>query len=242
MGHVFSYQDAVTYEQSLRDPENRSLVDLQNQMAVDMLGPVPGRSALGIGCGAATVLSCLDRIGLQVTGLDPSPYVLDAIGSRLGSHVDLHRAFPEDLPFEDNAYHYVCLVTSLEFTDDPQKAIAEACRVGKDKLFLCTVNRYGARGLQLWARGKISQTLYSHARFFSTWQLLSLIRRNSGRVPLVWQTASNCRASEGRPVNRLRAHGSQFPWWPFGTYVGMAATLTPRFRTRPLTVAYSPKP
>ena len=239
MGHVFSYQEAVAYEQSLRDPQNSPLVDLQNQMMVDMLKPVPGRSVLGIGCGAGSALSCLADMGLHVTGLDPSPYMLDVISNRIGGRVDLHRASPEDLPFEDNAYHYVCILISLEFLEDPSKAIAEACRVGRDRLFLCAVNRYGIRGIQMWVKGKVSRTLFSHARFFSVWELIRIIRRYPGRVPLVWRTASGYAEGEGKWVHRSRAPTGPFRWWPFGTYVGLAATLTPRFRTRPLTVAYS---
>jgi ubiquinone/menaquinone biosynthesis C-methylase UbiE len=39
---------------------------------------------------------------------------------------------PKTLPFDDNSFNHACLFTSLEFVDDPKKALAEAFRVAKD--------------------------------------------------------------------------------------------------------------
>lgn len=241
MGYVFSYQDAIAYEQFLNDPQNGYIVDLQNRLMVDLLEPMSGKRALGIGCGTGRILSRLVQMGIQVTGLDPSPYMLDIVKKGLGDRVDLHQGFAEDLPFDDNSYNYVCMVISLEFVEDPQKAIEEACRVAKDRLFLCVMNRYGVKGLQLWINGKMSDTIYSHARFFSIWEMIRIIRGLSGNVPLNWRTVSRFPEGSGKMAHRI-GRSRMVQWWPFGTYMGISVTLTPRFRTRPLTIAYSAEP
>ena len=241
MGYVFSFQDAIAYERFLNDPKNSCVFDLQNRLMVDLLEPMSGKTVLGIGCDTGAMLSHLDQMGLQVTALDPSPYILDMVKRGLGDRVDLKRGFPEALPFDDNSYNYVCMARSLEFSDDPSKAIEEACRVAKNKLFLCVMNRYGVKGLQLWGKGKMSDTIYSHIRFFSMWELVRIIRALSGNVPLTWRTVSRSSEGSGKMAHRIRT-SRMVQWWPFGTYMCVSVTLTPRFKTRPLTIAYSAEP
>ena len=77
MGYIFSYQDAKTYEQLLKDSRNGFVTDLQHWLLVDGLDPIKGQSVLGIGCGTGTSLIPLLEMGLDVSGLDPSPYMLD---------------------------------------------------------------------------------------------------------------------------------------------------------------------
>jgi len=241
MGYVFSYQDAIAYQRDLNDPKHKYRADLQSRLMVDMLKPAQGQSVLGIGCGTGMHLSRLNQMGLQVTGLDPSPYMLDIVKKNLGDRVDLHRGFAEDLPFDDNSFDLVCMIFTLEFVDNPVKAIEEACRVGKDVFFLTVLNRYGIMGPVLWARGKRDNSLYAHARPQSLWGLIRTIRNTVGDVPLYWETLSRLPGDSGRIARRIRA-GGFMKWWPFGDSIAAAVVLEPRFRTRPLTVAYSPKP
>jgi len=241
MGYGLSFQDAGDYERYLNDPQSRYNADLQNRLMVDMLEPIPGQKALGIGCGSGTHLLRLNQMKLQVTGLDPSPHILDIVRKNLGNRVDLQQGFAEDLPFEDNSFDYVCMISILEFVDDPRKAIEEACRVAKDTLFLVVMNRYGIKGIRLWVRGRVSDTVYSDARFLSLWGLIRTIRDLAGDVPLAWRTVSRFPGDSRQLVRRIKASGIARRW-PFGDFVGISATLTPRFRTRPLTVAYSAKP
>jgi len=241
MGYIFSYKDAVALEQSLNDLQNRDAIALQNRLMAGMLRPIPGRAALGIGYGASTALHFLSDKGTQVTGLDPSPYMLDLIEHRLGNRADLRKGQPEDLPFEDNSFHYICMIHALEFADDPAKAISEACRVGRERLFIWTINRYGITGIQHWIEGKRSDSLYKQARFRSVWGLMRIIRSLSGNVPLEWVTTSRGARGAAGSLSWL-AMPRPLRWWPFGGYAAISVTLTPRFRTQPLTVAYSAKP
>jgi SAM-dependent methyltransferase len=240
MGHVFTYHDAVAFEQFLRDPSNRFAVDLHCRLMLDMLKPAPEESVLGIGCGTGMSLSPFVELRLQVSGLDPSPYMIDIAKKKFGNRVDFHCDFAEDLPFDDNSFNYACLVTSLEFVQDPKKTIQEACRVAKDRIFIGVFNRYAIKGVQLRLRRMYTKTIFDHARFFSVWELIRIIRTILGDVPISWRTVSQFPAVSGSIADRVE-ESSLIQRCPFGTFAGIVAATIPRFRTRPLSVTYSAK-
>jgi len=240
MGYVFDFNDAVYYEKRLNDPRKRFAADLENRLMLDVLKPLRGQSVLDIGCGTGTgLLTFLDR-GLKVTGIDPSPYMLDIASKNLGNRADLHRGFAEDLPFDDNSFNYACLITTLEFVENPKKAIEEASRVAKDKIFLGVLNRYAIKGVHRRIKGVFTRTLYNHAYFFSIWELKDIIRSLLGDVPVSWRTVCLFSASPGWVSSKIEQY-SLVQKCPFGAFIGMAVTLVPRFRTRPLTVPYKTK-
>ena len=208
---------------------------------MDLLKPMKGQSVLGIGCGTGTSLSPFIQMGLQVSGLDPSPYMLDVAEKKLGHRVDLHRGVGEDLPFEDNSFNYACLITALEFVENPRKTIEEATRVAKDKLFLSVMNRYAIKSVKTRIKGVSADAIYSQARFFSIWELLRINRTVSGYVPVSWRSASQIPKDRGKIISSFQ-RSKVVKWYPFGTFIGISVTLIPRYRTMPLTVAFSAKP
>jgi len=241
MGHIFTYQDAIAYERFLCEPSQRMAVDIQNRLMMDMLEPVPGHHVLGIGCGTGASLSLFPEKGIQITGLDPSSYMIDIAAKNLGSRIDLHRGSAEDLPFDDNSFNYACMVASLEYVEDPQAAIAEACRVAKDRLFLGVMNRYAIKGVSLKSKGMMDDAIHARARLFSIWELIGIIRSLSGDVPISWRTIGMAPKGFGMISRRIRRSGFS-RWYPFGAFIGIVVTLMPRFRTRPLSMAYSAEP
>ena len=240
MGYVFDFNDAVAYEAWYNHPRNRTTADLECRLMIDMLKPAPGETVLDIGCGTGTSLRPFIDMGLQATGLDPSPYMLDVASKNLGHRVDLHRGFAEDLPFDDNFFNYACLVTTLEFVEDKHKAIEEACRVAKDRLFIGVLNRYAIKGVQRRVKGVFTKTIYNRAHFFSIWELKEIIRSLLGDVPLSWRTVCQLPVGPQMLTNRIEQF-SLLQKFPFGTFAGMVVTLVPRFRTRPLPVTYKSK-
>jgi SAM-dependent methyltransferase len=208
---------------------------------MDMLQPMRGETLLDIGCGTGASLRPFLKKGLQVTGIDPSPYMLDIAENNLGNRVDFYRGFAEDLPFDDNSFNYACLVTTLEFVDDRQKALEEACRVAKNKLFIGVLNRYALKGIQRRVKGIFTKTIYNHAYFFSVWELKDNVRSILGDPPISWRTVCHLpSASSGIALRIEQSNIAQR--CPFGAFAGMVVTLVPRFRTKPLTIPIQPKP
>ena len=167
MGHVFDFNDAKDYQRWLNSPNRHFAAELESRLMLDMLNPLPGETLLDIGCGSGASLKPFLDFGLQVTGIDPSPYMLDMAIGQIKDRVDFYREFAEDLPFGDNSFNYAILITTLEFVEDPLKAIEEACRVAKDRVFLGVLNRYALKGIQRRVKGMFSPTIFNKARFFS---------------------------------------------------------------------------
>ena len=199
-----------------------------------------GRRILDIGCGIGMNFSPLLGEGLQVTGIDPSPYMLDIAEKTAKNRVDLHRGYAENLPFDDNSFHYACLTTTLEFVDDPLRAIEEACRIATDRIFLGFLNRYAINGIRLRVKGVFTRTIYNHARFFSVWELKKIVRALVGDVPVSWRTACQLPHTFGQVAYKIEQI-NVVRLCPFGAYVGMVISLVPKIRTRPMPLRYRPK-
>jgi ubiquinone/menaquinone biosynthesis C-methylase UbiE len=240
MGYVFDFNDAKAYERWYNSSQNRLAFDLERRLMLDMLEPLCGETALDIGCGTGASILPLIEKRLQVTGLDPSPYMLDIAKKTVGNRVDLHRGFAEDLPFDDNAFNHACFFTTLEFVEDPHKAIEEACRVAKDSVFLGVLNRYAIKGIQRRVKGIFNQTIFNQARFFSVWELKNIIRTVMGKVPVSWRTVRQLPVASGGIVYRIE-QSDLVQRFPFGAFAGIVVTLVPRYRTRPLALECTAK-
>jgi len=240
MSYVFDFNDAKAYEKWFNKPSNRFAADLESRLMIDILKPMKAETVLDIGCGTGASLLPLLEMGLQATGIEPSPYMLDIAKNKLGHRVDFYRGFAEDLPFDDNSFNYACLVTTLEFVDDHCKALEEACRVAKDKIFLGVLNRYAIKGIQRRIKGVFIKSIYNHARFFSIWELKNDIRSILGDPPITWRTVCHLPSASGRIAMHIE-QSNLVQRFPFGAFAGMVVTLVPRFRTRPLSIPVQAK-
>ena len=240
MGYIFDFQDARSYAKWLSSPRIQCVTELEGQMMFNLLKPATGESALDIGCGTGIGMAALLKFGLDVTGIDPSPYMLDIASDNLGRRVELYRGFAEDLPFDDNSFNHAFFLTSLEFVDDPVKAVEEACRVAKDKVFIGFLNRFALKGVQRRLQGVFSHSIYNRARFFSVWELKAVVRELMGPVPVHWRTVLQLPNASAKLIQAIEQ--SDFVQRsPFGAFAGLVVTLVPRFRTRPLAMRYSTK-
>ncbi|MBN1889419.1 MAG: hypothetical protein JW850_15600, partial [Thermoflexales bacterium] len=107
------------------------------------------------------------------------------------------------------------MVTTLEFLERPQEALAEARRVARRGVVLGVLNRWSLLGLQRRLGGLFRPTVYDAARFYGVGELkrlLRLITREQARV--VWRTTLFPR---GWPWSQAR-----LPW---GGFIGMAVIV-----------------
>ncbi len=240
MGYVFDFKDAKAYQQWCEDPRNGFAADMQRRLILDMLRPVRGDSVIEIGCGTGRGLRPFIDQGLNVTGLDPSPYMLDIAKQNLGHRADLHRGRAEDLPFEDNSFNLACFMTTLEFVEDPVKALEEACRVAKDRIFVGVLNRYALKSIQRRIKGVFVSTIYNRARFFSVWELTKILKSILGDVPITWRTVCHLSETPGSFLGRVENY-RVLQRCPFGAFAGLVVKPEPRFRTKPLGLKYHQK-
>ncbi|MFH0725970.1 MAG: class I SAM-dependent methyltransferase [Pseudomonadota bacterium] len=241
MGHIFDFQDAKIFQDWWDLPENQAALHRENQLMETLLEPVRGRSVLDIGCGTGLGLQFFMELGLSVTGLDPSPYMLDAAAAALGNRADLHRGVAEDLPFDDNSFHYVCLAKTLEFVDNPKAAIAEACRVAKDRVYIGMTNRHAVRKIQRRFKDMPPDSFLNKAHFYSIWEIKDTVYQLLGDVPVVWRSLPDIPMASGKLARRLE-QSRLLQRCPFGDYTGMVITPIPRFKTRPLQLPCTANP
>jgi len=240
MGYVFDFKDAKMYERWHLEPERKSESERECCLMLEMLRPEPGETILDIGCGIGTHFNALIERGVNPTGLDPSPYMLDQCFAQYGKRIDLYRGHAEDLPFDDNSFNHALLMTTLEFVDDPRQAVAEACRVAKDRVFIGVLNRYAIKSLQRRVAGIFSESIFNRAQFFGIWELKRMVLSVAGAVPISWRTVNQFPSACSGFAQHLES-SPIVQRCPFGTFVGMTATLIPRFRTRPLALRYRAK-
>ncbi len=241
MGYIFDFQDAKIYEKWFDSNQQKIRSSLEIRLMLDMLKPMTKESILDIGCGVgASVIPFVER-GIDTTGLDPSPYMLDVAYKNFGDGVDLYRGHAEDLPFDDNSFNHACLFTTLEFVDDPLKALEETFRVAKDRVFIGVLNRYAIKGIQRRVRAIFTKTIFDHARFYGIWELKQMIWSLLGQeIPITWRTVYQFPMVKNKMTNKIEA-SSIIQRFPFGAFVGIVVTLVPRFRTRPLALKHQPQ-
>ena len=239
MGYIFDFNDSNYYETCFEQVKTSYAFNLEMELLLKMLQPEAGSSLLDIGCGTGRSLEPLLNLGLNLTGVDPSPYMLDIARDRLGDKADLHRAFAEELPFDDNSFNYAFFMTSLEFTQMPAKAIEEACRVAKDKVFIGVLNKYAPLNLIRRIKGFFIKGILSQARFFSILQLRQTAFDILGDVPIEWKTTLQFPFSSSKICHWIEQR-SLIEKSPFGSMVGMTITPIPKFRTRPLCLKIRP--
>ena len=240
MGYIFDFNDTNAHFAWSELPGQQYDFQLQTALMIKMLSPAADRSILDIGCGWGRCTPALMDQGLQVTGVDPSPYMLDLGCARFGNRLELHRAFAEDLPFEDNTFNYAIFMTSLEFMDRPAKAIEEACRVTRDKIFIGVLNKFAPLNIHRRIKGFLCHNTLSHGRFFGIHELKKIIYAIMGPVPVYWNTTLQFPFTRSRPAAYLE-QCTLIQKSPWGTMIGMIIIPVPRFRTRPLSLKITGK-
>ncbi|MDL1976502.1 MAG: class I SAM-dependent methyltransferase [Deltaproteobacteria bacterium] len=242
MKHIFDFTAAREYDRWFDDPRNRFVYDLEKEIILKLLSPRPRERLLDIGCGTGNHLRIFDDMGLDVTGVDSSPYMLDIARKKMGQRAEIRRGNAEEIPFEDNSFDIATLINVLEFTDDPARVIAEASRVARERVFIGALNSFALKGIERRVKGIFKENIYNRARFFSVWGLHREARSVLGKVPVAWRTVHSFPAALRRYTGRLERWGL-VQRFPFGSFIGMIITLVPTYQTRniELRVGYAKK-
>ncbi len=210
MGLIFDIECARRYELWYRSARGKAMDRFVEKAIRELLDPKPKERVLDIGCGSGNHLLFFNKLGVDINGVDASPYMIDIARRRLGNRCTLKRGMAEDLPFDDNEFDLAVLINTLEFLDDPLKALREAGRVAKRKVFICVMNSLSWRCITDRLKGLISENLSRHIVPYHIWELKSYVRKAYGPIPVAW---------------RSEARGA------FGAFLGLSATMAYRVRT-----------
>jgi SAM-dependent methyltransferase len=220
---------ARSYDDWLKTPAGRYIDGREKNLILDLTAPRVGEKVLDVGCGTGEHLLLFMKKGCDITGVDPSPSMLDIAKQKLGNRADLYMEKAEDLPFSDNEFDIVTMISSLEFIEDPQKAICEAIRVCRGRVFLGGMNKLSVAGTR-WKYQRLgSPSIYKSARLFHIGKLSGMVRNQLQGVriqwgsviflPYRWYTFATG-IEEAIPIMKN----------PFGAFLGMSFPVTFTYR------------
>lgn len=183
---IFDEKTAKSYDDWFQTPIGQYIDRREKELILDLVAPKEGERLLDVGCGTGGHILFFKRKGCNVTGLEPSSYMMDIARKKLGQRAELHMGKADDLPFSDNEFDIVTMITSLEFTGDPQKAIDEAIRVCRGRVFIAVLNKYSLIAAQRRVKGIFKQSIFNSARFFGIGELIGMVRATLMGVNIRW--------------------------------------------------------
>lgn len=221
MGYVFHSKDARNYNDWFQSETGKSVRSIEAALLLRIWAPSGPQKVLEVGCGTGIFTEWFAGQGHQVTGIEPSSHMLNIARLRLPPRIDLELGFAEDLPYDDNTFDTVALVTTLEFVDDPRRALREAFRVAKRHVLLGVLNKHSLITWQRFLQRLWRTSVFDHARFFSVHELHSLVAESlSPTIKTCWGTCLTLPLSVTRYLHFLES-SPYFQWHPFGHFIAM---------------------
>lgn len=160
----------------------RYMRERKKRLILDLTEPKEGENVLSVGCGALDNILIFRNKGCCVTGIEQPSGIEEGAARTPELHAHIYTGRAEDLPFSDNEFDVVALIGALEFTQDPERAIAEAIRVCRDRVFLGVMNRYSLAS----AHRKISLCDQVPARLFHLAEIRAMVRNQLGKADIQW--------------------------------------------------------
>jgi len=130
----------------------------QAAVLADFVGPLSGRSILDVGTGTGRAALLLARGGARVTGIDASEPMLAVARQRAVQDnlmVEFRCGDAHALAFPDGAFDVAISLRVLMHTPDWRRAIAELCRVSRDRVVFDYPSARSAALVQSVARGAL---------------------------------------------------------------------------------------
>ena len=220
LGKALFDAQAVEYNYWYQTPEGRYADTLEKGLFLKLVRPESGQSLLDIGCGAGHNLAFFKELGLKTTGIDISKAMLDIATKKLGTDIKLCQGQAGELPFNNNSFDIVVLITVLEFVTDPTKALKEAVRVARGQVYLGILNKASLLALNRRIKGRFRDSIYNQAKFYSIREIEAMVNGSLGKVPIEWQSTLFFPLSWYRYVrwlDKFLASANN----PFGAFLGV---------------------
>lgn len=201
--------------------------------------PRRGQKLIELSCGSGLFLEMFWQAGFDITGVDPSHCLISEAREKLGNRADLHIGHGDHLPFFDNEFDYVALVTTLERCDNIPAVLREAMRIARKGMVVAFPNKLSLAWLLCRRRPpalRFGPELPAPGQWYYPLEIRRHLIDVAGRKPMHWSCTLPGPPRTWRP---------RVPWrWcngmPFTLPIGAFCAVSVDFvGERPLSPLYS---
>ena len=200
-------------------------------------------SAIDIGCGTGYFTEFLSGFCKNIVGVDTSMDMIkyamkkiEARSQRSEARIKYIIADAESLPFKERSFDISVSVTAVNFIKNPVRAVSEAVRISRQKIFLGVLNRWSLLSFFKKLKNLFKNTSYSDACFYSQAEIVNILSAlelplPSGERVRVWGIQKRHTYFLPFPRIRLVLSGLEriIPsWLPFGGFMGIAGEIEKR--------------
>lgn len=176
---------AIEYQKSYQT-EYRRAQALEKTLLKKLLSQFSGaKDVLEVGCGTAHFTRWIQKIGYESYGVDLSSGMLK-VAKRLWRHGNLLKGESSCVPFQDKSVDIVAFITSLEFMQDANAALIEACRVARKGIILGLLNKNSFSTLKRMIQLNKQEQVYSQAIPYSIAEIKEMLYK---AIPEVYAIA-----------------------------------------------------
>lgn len=190
--------------------------------------PRRGYTLLDIGCGVGVFLEMFWDYGFDVTGLDNNNEVLAISSARLGSRAEFQLGAFDELPFDDESFNYVSLLTILEYIEDPSVILAEAFRVASDGIIVGFTNKWSLNYISTNILQLFHKRPKRKGRWLSPWQIIRMSKRLYPSCTYYSRSTLLGPMCTWKPTSSWSKLNKMVLSLPIGTYVGMRIDKKPK--------------
>lgn len=158
----------------------------QKELILELVRPCSGERMLYIGNGAGNYLQMFRDKWCSVTGFASSGKTLEPARKHMGAGIAQYSGEAEDLPFSDDEFDVVVVINTLEIARVPQKVVAEAIRVCRDRVFIGFLNKYSLAGPRQRLKEICGFPLAEKIRFFSVEEIKEMTASLIDRQTIKW--------------------------------------------------------
>ncbi|RLA70948.1 MAG: SAM-dependent methyltransferase [Epsilonproteobacteria bacterium] len=145
------------------------LYDAEIEAIRKLLPPFKNAIEIGVGSGRFAV-----PFGIK-TGVEPSAKMAEIARSK---GIEVIEGIAEDLPIGNETFDFALMVTTICFVDNPLLSLQNIYRILKPDSYVIVgfVDRDSALG-QLYEKNRLNSRFYREARFFSTDEVIGLLKK-----------------------------------------------------------------
>ncbi|MGV8057851.1 MAG: class I SAM-dependent methyltransferase [Smithellaceae bacterium] len=239
---VFNHKTAILPDERLKTSLGHYLFSRQKELMLELVSPRAGERTLCTGNATGSYLQIFRDKWCSVTGLASSEEMLETTRKQMGEGIELHLGKTEDLPFSDDEFDIVVVINALEIAQSPQKAIAEAIRVCRGRVFIGFINKYSFAGTRQRLKEIFGFPLAEKIRFFSIEEIKEMVGSLIDTQTIQWGSVIYFPAivyDISTELEELVPHIKN----PLGAFVGMTFPVKYTYRTaqNPLVESYQLK-